>query len=681
MKREPLMSQLWAVIVGFSLSFGGVSAMVTAFSLEESVPSLIFGCAVLAVLAATLMRWRFGWLGYTGLLSLMLLMKPLWKQGKYLCRQITRFYSQGYGFDLPLWMQQAQPTSGILLPLLLIAGIVTGVAVWTVMYRRRAFWAIGTALVPLISCLIVTVTVPDNFAIVFLLSGLSLLIMTQSTRRQDSRQGNRLCAMLCLPIATGLILLITLIPRESYQPIQFPGWQASQNTQIIPTPSQSITASKLDTEVDLTQEGYLKMSKAAVMDITTDYTGKLYLRGRHYHAYTGTAWTSNLTLQESPITPSKTWVSDTSYSISISYRKSADYRHIPYYPQQSQGFVGGMAMGGTKETYHYDFSPLWSNWQQQWQDLPTYLPQEEYDYLYLPQETLAWAQSVVVQLQGTSTSWKDTLTVAQAVENYVQNSAAYSLDTPRPPADTDDFVRWFLEESDTGYCVHFASAATVLLRAAGIPARYVEGYTVDVTSQKTTVRGDMAHAWVEYYVNGLGWVILDPTPADTQQSTPPATTAPTQPTAPGATTQPTASTPSATAPSGGNSAEPSEAEREVSRDFTPVVWAVTGIAAALLLLVGQWLARRWWKLRKLRQGHPNRQALARYREAKRLAKLQKQPTPEHLYALAERARFSNRPITHAELAQFDRYAAESIQSLCNAHWYWHLLLRLVFALC
>ena len=45
--------------------------------------------------------------------------------------------------------------------------------------------------------------------------------------------------------------------------------------------------------------------------------------------------------------------------------------------------------------------------------------------------------------------------------------------------DSEDFAIWFLTEADTGYCIHFATAAVVLLRAAGIPARYVDGYVVN----------------------------------------------------------------------------------------------------------------------------------------------------------------------------------------------------------
>ena len=63
-----------------------------------------------------------------------------------------------------------------------------------------------------------------------------------------------------------------------------------------------------------------------------------------------------------------------------------------------------------------------------------------------------------------------------------------------------DFATWFLNESDTGYCVHFATAGTLMLRALGIPARYVTGYYATAYANQTvTVTTDNAHAWVEYY--------------------------------------------------------------------------------------------------------------------------------------------------------------------------------------
>ena len=80
------------------------------------------------------------------------------------------------------------------------------------------------------------------------------------------------------------------------------------------------------------------------------------------------------------------------------------------------------------------------------------------------------------------------------------------------PSSETDFVRWFLEESDTGYCAHFASATAVLLQAAGIPARYVTGYMVDTQAGvSTTVYMDEAHAWVEFYDPSVGWRVLEST--------------------------------------------------------------------------------------------------------------------------------------------------------------------------
>ena len=59
--------------------------------------------------------------------------------------------------------------------------------------------------------------------------------------------------------------------------------------------------------------------------------------------------------------------------------------------------------------------------------------------------------------------------VADIIGNYVRGSAKYNLQTPKMPQEQEDFALWFLNDSDRGYCIHFASAATVLLRAAGIP--------------------------------------------------------------------------------------------------------------------------------------------------------------------------------------------------------------------
>lgn len=83
-----------------------------------------------------------------------------------------------------------------------------------------------------------------------------------------------------------------------------------------------------------------------------------------------------------------------------------------------------------------------------------------------------------------------------------------------------DFLQYFLEESGCGYSVHYATAAVLMLRYYGIPARYVEGYLItpeDVRKAQpgdtVTIPEDHAHAWAEYYQDGIGWIPFETTPA------------------------------------------------------------------------------------------------------------------------------------------------------------------------
>lgn len=81
-------------------------------------------------------------------------------------------------------------------------------------------------------------------------------------------------------------------------------------------------------------------------------------------------------------------------------------------------------------------------------------------------------------------------------------------------------VAEFLFEKKRGYCEYFASAAAVLLRLEGVPARYVTGYNVQDGNEQDghyLVRDSDAHAWIEAYL-GRGWVEADPTPAAQYES-------------------------------------------------------------------------------------------------------------------------------------------------------------------
>lgn len=84
---------------------------------------------------------------------------------------------------------------------------------------------------------------------------------------------------------------------------------------------------------------------------------------------------------------------------------------------------------------------------------------------------------------------------------------------PDSVTDAGSFLDYFLLESKEGFCTHFATAFVLLARAEGIPARYVQGFCVPTDGEETiTVYSNMAHAWPEVYINGVGFIPFEPTP-------------------------------------------------------------------------------------------------------------------------------------------------------------------------
>ena len=100
------------------------------------------------------------------------------------------------------------------------------------------------------------------------------------------------------------------------------------------------------------------------------------------------------------------------------------------------------------------------------------------------------------------------------IEDFLRTNYRYSLSPGLPPDDVD-FIEHFLFDSQSGYCVHFATTFVMMARLLGFPARYIEGYLIQGEPDADgyiDVLNNMAHAWPEVLMQGHGWVRFEPTP-------------------------------------------------------------------------------------------------------------------------------------------------------------------------
>ncbi len=120
---------------------------------------------------------------------------------------------------------------------------------------------------------------------------------------------------------------------------------------------------------------------------------------------------------------------------------------------------------------------------------------------------------------------------AKAIEIYLKSNIDYSYSTDLPDGG-EDIIDNFLFETKEGFCTYSATSMVIMLRSVGIPARYVKGFVIrekekedadnivlqnnnkkqeESKNNKRTVTGYNAHAWIEAYLEGYGWLPFEPT--------------------------------------------------------------------------------------------------------------------------------------------------------------------------
>lgn len=152
-------------------------------------------------------------------------------------------------------------------------------------------------------------------------------------------------------------------------------------------------------------------------------------------------------------------------------------------------------------------------------------------YTSVPQETDSWLRKEISQLPVYSSmpktpSMEDIQSATEEIKNFLHIHASYNLSLNSVP-DSSSFLKEFLLNQHQGFCIHFATAGTLLFRMYGIPARYVSGYVIYPKDIKIASDGNYsceipdsnAHAWTEIYVGEGGWIPVDVTPSAFQSNT------------------------------------------------------------------------------------------------------------------------------------------------------------------
>ena len=714
MKASKL-SFLLSVLCAAALTIGLCFCVITSFSVPADTLRLALACVCIALLCSSLLLLPKSWIWLLGAVLLLAggvyyLKDAIWESLSALLYAISTQYVEAFPELQVLSLTTAPADADAALMLLLLSIPYALLCSWIVLRGESLVYLLCAVLPPLALCLVILQTPPAAWAILLVVGVLALLLLSQLLRLRQTREGNRLALLLAVPLALLIVLLAVVFPAESYERADW----SNQLQETLSTAADKLTLFRRDaqtgqvkfispispstlgsylwdssvTNVNLNRVGPMRQYGRAVMRVQSENGGMCHLRGDSLAVYEDNHWKA---LPESDYPDTGGMMNALLAGIvPVSYRpdmqietnmKSGIY-YLPYFtaelPEDAVPYYDAYIKNPSQQT-SYSISYFAMRGGSHNEPYEAFVHEA---YTQVPDETRQALADLLPQL-GVQPG-DDVHEIAMAVSDYVSASARYDLDTPSVPSG-DDFVSWFLHDSDTGYCVHFATAAAILLRCMDVPARYVTGYYTTVSEGEwTEVTSDDAHAWVEYYEDGVGWYVLDPTPAaedaapavDTDQNQTPETAPEPDTTPEPQPDEPVSSTdPSKTVPE--TPAEPAETQTR-SFNFLHVIWPVLAAAAVLFL----WRALLF-SLRRgaIGRGSSNRRAVTLYHHVCWLARKTGTDVPPEFLTIAEKARFSHHKLSREDLAPMRQHADELTAQLLSDKRFWkQFLYRVIYAL-
>ena len=678
---------IWLGSAGAILSFG------SALAVPAEYQTVVYGCAaVAAVMAAvygiprTAVR-RVLVTASAGIIACWLYMmrRELVHGAAYVGSLVSIEYSKelaGVEYLIPL--EQLPPyriRQAITVFFLAAGALLSWALAWVAARKRRGCLGVLLTLPILAAALIIT-REPNWAGVLFLFPFWSALIITG--RRQGKEETDRAkMVLMILPVSAALtaILFFTVGQHSYSRPPKLEQLRSRILSELIVGDEDKIGflaegVSSDSEDIDLQGRGNLRFTGGTVMRVFMAQPGHLYLHGRSGALYTGSSWSSfeqeayegvdfsiypmNIAPENAGRYPSDALIIEpgpsagslayTPYNLDVGsetmpaltpvrdlYYKTGDPPPYSFAYLDLQGETPGDLNGELAngfESYHQFVM-------QRYRQVP--------DDLRPRLEELAGEE-----ILGDGEYTEDE--AVQRVTAFLAESCRYTL-TPGATPDGADFVEYFLFQSRQGYCVHFASAAALLLRTLGIPARYAEGYAVPgqdfAADGWADVRDLRGHAWVEVYYRGLGWQPLEVTPGgvEVQETAVEDSSAPAESSE--MSSEPAESSQVESVPLA-ESSSPAPAARPSKPAGFWGLWVLLALPAAAAAVI---LRRRWrasMRRREFYGGERNQAVLSMYGYLNQLRPYGGEVSGE-IQALAQKAKFSRQGVTEEEAETVRRY--------------------------
>lgn len=384
------------------------------------------------------------------------------------------------------------------------------------------------SLIILVPCFLMVTTLPSLTPLILSISILLALYITGIIRRYSTNIGSIFLSATSVILAVVILALCSVYPMQDYERYE---WQDSLLSKLnemldinngnsqLNSQLQNLKTNIQDSQ-NLNHLGEFRLNKTPILSVMSEEDKVFYLKKISYADYEDNQW-KILSKDEGKSYPNNFNVFDITSTTDIDLKQlqlKALYRedliYTTYYTKRTEyGAIADSCIENIDnekeyivEYYSDKNSEIVKN---DIENLEEYEDFVNSTYTKLPDETKKELLKIAEEHGLTQLSPDE---IPKAVKKFISERGEYSF-VPDALPEGKDFAPWFIESNAKGYCVHYATAATALLRALGVPARYVTGYFAPAKKDTfVDVTNCNSHAWVEYYDKNKGWLMLDPTP-------------------------------------------------------------------------------------------------------------------------------------------------------------------------